>query len=254
MYPPVTPHVRRAIRRRYELVPYIYSMAIQASFQGVPPPMRWTGYGFEDDPNVWDAEKGLLQGTREDMDEARLYLPLGPETANGFLDTNYRNPSRPGLSSDAEVKALEAGQWVTVPAPLAEDIAVLARVGSAVPIAKAGTEAIDDDAWRGVEIYPPPGAIMPTQKSVWYEDDGISAYGGGPTCTVTLEYSADREAITVQIVVSTPGGWKPKWLERGVVAVVLPARETRPVRDGREKGAIREGNCRVFEVTFSASN
>ena len=257
MYPQVTPCVRRAVQRRYELVPYIYSMAVQASLHGAPPPMRWVGYGFEDDPMVWDTHRSMLKGTQqywfgdafliggvfsEAVDEVGLYLPVGPRTSHGFLDTNYSNG----------VKVMEAGQLITVCAPLEKNIAVLARVGSAVPIARPGTQAIDDDVWRGVEIFPPPVVEMPLQRSTWFEDDGISVPGN--LCTVTVEYSADVEGITVFIAVSTAAEWKPKWCERGVVAVVLPAGESRSVRDGRGVEVARaDGKCRAFEVAFKCS-
>uniref|UniRef100_A0A0B7JM87 alpha-glucosidase n=1 Tax=Bionectria ochroleuca TaxID=29856 RepID=A0A0B7JM87_BIOOC len=54
MYPAITPHVRKAIKRRYAIMPYIYSAALQ-SHKSALPPQRWTGWGYESDPNVGGA-------------------------------------------------------------------------------------------------------------------------------------------------------------------------------------------------------
>lgn len=59
MYPAVTPLVRAAIKRRYELIPYLYSLALNSHLTATPP-QRWVGWGYETDAEVWSPE--LLKG------------------------------------------------------------------------------------------------------------------------------------------------------------------------------------------------
>ncbi len=100
MYPEVTPIIRAAIKRRYELMPYIYSLALESHLTASPA-QRWVGWGYEDDPNVWTSE--LLRGEEQywlgdslliggvyesGLSEAKLYLPKTSSNACGFLDLN----------------------------------------------------------------------------------------------------------------------------------------------------------------------
>ncbi|KAK5241097.1 hypothetical protein LTR16_009769, partial [Cryomyces antarcticus] len=62
MYPEVTHIIRAAIKRRYELLPYIYSLALESHLTASPA-QRWVGWGYEDDPNVW--EDTLLRGEEQ---------------------------------------------------------------------------------------------------------------------------------------------------------------------------------------------
>lgn len=52
MYPEITPLVRDAIKRRYEILPYIYSLGLESHLTASPP-QRWIGWGYESDPEVW---------------------------------------------------------------------------------------------------------------------------------------------------------------------------------------------------------
>ncbi len=86
-YPAIAPLVRAAIRRRYELVPYTYSLSLKSHLTAVPP-QRWTGWGYEHDPVVWTrpllagdtqywfGDALLVAGVYEEgVDTARVYLP-----------------------------------------------------------------------------------------------------------------------------------------------------------------------------------
>jgi len=52
MFPEIIPIVRKLIKRRYELIPYIYSLALESHLTASPP-QRWTGWGYESDKEVW---------------------------------------------------------------------------------------------------------------------------------------------------------------------------------------------------------
>ncbi|TIC93692.1 Neutral alpha-glucosidase C [Colletotrichum higginsianum] len=265
MYPTATPIIRATIKRRYELVPYTYSQNLRAHHTAVPP-QRWTGWGYEADPEVWTKEikNGdtqywfgdalVIGGVYEPgADTARVYLPKkGDGSDFGFLNTN------------APYEHLEAGRWHTVLSPWYTSIPVLARVGAAVPVGRpldTTSRAETDpefpnqakDDWRGVEIFPPPalrgsaaaaaavggsdaesgandvkGVVF---KDSWYEDDGISREVAAEyKFTIRYEIVDGRISVEVKGAVTEGSreGWSPLWLEKGV-DVVLPVGEERSV-------------------------
>ncbi|CAG9938732.1 unnamed protein product, partial [Clonostachys rosea f. rosea IK726] len=104
MYPAITPHVRKAIKRRYAIMPYIYSAALQ-SHKSALPPQRWTGWGYESDPNVWAKRVGrdvqvLSAGETENPAELPLDdyrgveifpAPAGSGSGKWFENTWYED-------------------------------------------------------------------------------------------------------------------------------------------------------------------
>ncbi|WQF85263.1 Putative glycoside hydrolase family 31, galactose mutarotase-like domain superfamily [Colletotrichum destructivum] len=265
MYPTATPIIRATIKRRYELVPYTYSQNLRAHHTAVPP-QRWTGWGYEADPEVWTKEikngdtqywfgdAFVIGGVYEPgADTARVYLPKrGDGSDFGFLNTN------------APYEHLEAGRWHTVLSPWYTCIPVLARVGAAVPVGRpldTTSRAETDpefpnqakDDWRGVEIFPPPalrgsaaaaaavggsdaesgaddvkGVVF---EDSWYEDDGISREVAAEyKFSIRYEIVDGRISVEVKGVVTEGSreGWSPLWLEKGV-DVVLPVGEERSV-------------------------
>jgi alpha-glucosidase (family GH31 glycosyl hydrolase) len=63
MYPEVLPEIRKAICRRYELIPFLYGLGIQSHFTAIPA-QRWVGWGYESDPEVWSS-KALKAGDEQ---------------------------------------------------------------------------------------------------------------------------------------------------------------------------------------------
>lgn len=168
-YPESTGLVREAVKRRYELLPYIYSLSIKSHLTAVPP-QRWTGWGYENDENVWtkDVMAGdtqywlgdafLVAGVFEPgQKNVRVYLPSSdgsaknesgdaiqyssedatPTTRFGFVDTK----------AQSERSSFPSGGWQDIDATLnlnddqgdrlsPNHIPVLARIGSAVPVGK----------------------------------------------------------------------------------------------------------------------
>lgn len=168
-YPESTALVRAAVKRRYELLPYIYSLSIKSHLTAVPP-QRWTGWGYESDENVWTNEVMagdtqywlgdalVVAGVFEPgQKHAQVYLPSTvdssrnethdvvryssedgtPTTKFGFFDTKAQNgrafiPSGGWQQIDATLDMNEAQGKRLHP----NHIPVLARVGSAVPVGK----------------------------------------------------------------------------------------------------------------------
>lgn len=267
MYPSITPIIRTSIKRRYELIPYTYSLSLKSHLTAVPP-QKWTGWGYESDPEVWGKEitNGetqywlgdalLIAGVYEPgKTSARVYLPKNTEHSAldwGFLNTN------------APYQHLPSGQWHTVTSAWYDSIPVLAKCGTAVPVGKnrvttcrRGTQEDEDefpgmekDDWRGVEIFPPPKCFgrsvelssIPngsfTFENSWMEDDGISAQSKLDICTVRVAYtisSVPEDGIIVKVAVEKTKSWEPLWLAHGL-DVILPVGEERSVRS-IERGA-----------------
>ena len=91
------PCIRSAVARRYEIVPYTYSLALRFC-DGDSPPVRWPGWGFESDPMVWESLKShdstfwfgdalLIAGVYEQGKERVLvYLPRASEWDLGYYN------------------------------------------------------------------------------------------------------------------------------------------------------------------------
>ncbi|KAF2149563.1 glycoside hydrolase family 31 protein [Myriangium duriaei CBS 260.36] len=236
MYPEITPLVRKAIKRRYELMPYIYSLGLE-SHQFASPPQRWIGWGYEADPEVWSKrlKRGeeqywfgdalLVGGVYEPgVSEAEVYLPSKNDS-----DRGYKNLNPP-------YQYLASGQWTKISSPWKEHIPVLAKIGSAIPVGKSVVTRMpgdtdpafqnqEEDDYRGIEIYPPEGSTNGTTFSTsWYEDDGLAQKP--EIARFTVEYSSSEE--TVEVRLSARGGDKfaPSWRH---VHIILPHGDTRSV-------------------------
>lgn len=190
MYPSATPLIRTAIKRRYELIPYTYSLSL-LSHRTALPPQRWTGWGYETDKEVfskallagdtqyWFGDALLVAGVFEaGKNSAKVYLPTsespesGPNTDNKFSNLAATPTTQFGfLNTNAPYQHLSAGKWHEINSTWHSSIPVIARCGSAVPVGKNrhttsraetdpefSDEEKDDE--RSVEIFPPPRHAM----------------------------------------------------------------------------------------------
>jgi alpha-glucosidase (family GH31 glycosyl hydrolase) len=242
MYPEVTPLVRVAIKRRYELIPYLYSLALESHLTASPA-QRWVGWGYEDDRNVWAPEllggeeqywlgdSLLIGGVYEPgVSKARLYLPKkssrgqqGTMEFEGFINLNK------------PYQHLEPGQWVSLDADWRNSIPILAKVGGAVPVGRdVQTTSVGEnrnispnlpeDDYRGVEIFPPKGSSNGKKyHNTWYEDDGIASKPS--VARFILSYSCTQETVLVDLEMKL-GGYKPKWEQ---LSIILPVGDERVV-------------------------
>jgi alpha-glucosidase (family GH31 glycosyl hydrolase) len=209
MFPEITPLIRNAIKRRYEILPYLYSLSLESHLTASPP-QRWVGWGYESDPEVWSkrlklgedqfwfGDTILVGGVYEPgVTIANMYLPR--EGNNGF-DYGYVNMNAP-------YNYLASGQWVEIASQWRTSIPLLAKVGGAIPVGKsvatrvpgetdAPSAVLEEDDYRGVEIFPPRGSSHGKVFSfTWLEDDGMSLQ---PRISCfTLRYSSTDEGITV---------------------------------------------------------
>lgn len=250
MYPAITHLVRKAIKRRYALIPYVYSLMLE-SHSSATPPQRWTGWGYESDPEVWTAEvmEGetqywlgdalLIGGVYEvGVSKGRVYLPqaANAETDEGFMNTN------------APFQYLAAGQWVEVDAEWhGAGIPVLGRVGAAIPVGRdvqvlspGEKENVADlplDDYRAVEMFPPQGRSRNGQwhETTWQEDDGVSSVAKNKVSSYSFAYTATGASgeIKVKFARDESSGFEAPWK---TLVVILPSGDRRKVvsEDGKE--------------------
>ena len=202
LHPDALPAVREAIRLRYRLIPYLYSLMHEAHATGAAV-LRPTFLEFDDDP-----------GTAADCDELMVgpfllaapvvepgarsrtaYLPAGPEEWIGFDD---------GVVHPAGVRA-------TVEAPL-EHLPLFARAGAIVPATDpgAGFARLHDEPSRVLLVFP--GRGTGGSRFVLTEDDGRTA--GGPVTRVTCLLHWTPESVELSVAVE--GGYALPYDSMGV--------------------------------------
>lgn len=239
MYPEITPLIRKTIKRRYAMIPYIYSLALE-SHQKAIPPQRWTGWGYESDAEVWtqkitDGETQfwlgdalLVGGVFEPgASKVSLYLPKREtDHDEGFLNLN------------APYQRLAAGQWTTLDAEWhGAGIPVLAKIGTAIPVGrdvqvlspgeKTNPANLPLDDYRAVEIFPPLKSGEKTwHETVWYEDDGISPAGKNQISEYHIAYNAGDKEVRVRFSRKEDSGFHAPWKN---LTVILPVGDERLV-------------------------
>ncbi|KAF2791712.1 glycoside hydrolase family 31 protein [Melanomma pulvis-pyrius CBS 109.77] len=244
MYEETTPIVREIIKRRYELIPYLYSLALE-SHMSATPPQRWTGWGFESDPEVWN-NRVLTDGeTQYWLGDSLLvggvYEP-GISKAKVYLPKDIANPDLQYLDLNTPQSYYSAGQWIEIDSKWDESIPVLAKVGGLIPVGRpCQTLAVGDtsnpanlplDDYRAVEIFPPSGPSNGKEfTNTWYEDDGVSP-PPARVSTFTTKYTCDAQRVNVSFHEELHPGYLPAWSE---LVVVLPAGDKRAVTlNGKE--------------------
>ncbi|KAJ9616885.1 hypothetical protein H2200_000605 [Cladophialophora chaetospira] len=254
MYPEITPLIRKAIKRRYEIMPYIYSLGLESHLTANPP-QRWIGWGYESDPEVWT--KPLKSGEEQywfgdtllvggvyqpGVDTARMYLPR--RSGEGF-DHGYVN-----LNAPYEYQA--AGQWVTVSSPWRQSIPIFARIGGAIPVGKSvqtrlpgdtklECKTLPEDDYRGIEIFPPKGTSNGRSfTTTWYEDDGLSLRPN--ISKFAISYSSTEEKVVVSFTSDQGNGFIPPWRE---VEFILPHGDQRYIESasGANTECVEPGAC-----------
>lgn len=238
MHPTITHLVRKTIKRRYALIPYIYSSMLE-SHQSATPPQRWIGWGYEADAEVWkkplsDGETQywlgdalLVGGVFESgVRVAKMYLPTGSGCDDGFVNIN------------PPYEYYEAGRWVDIDAEWhGAGIPVLAKVGSAIPIGrdvqvlspgeKENVAGLPLDDYRAVEIFPPQGDAKGKSYTVtWYEDDGVSVVTKNKVSSYTIAYTSSSNEVSVAFSRDESSGFTTPWK---TLVVVLPAGDARKV-------------------------
>ncbi|KAK6440880.1 hypothetical protein LTR95_002897 [Oleoguttula sp. CCFEE 5521] len=251
MYPDILPEIRKAIKRRYETLPYLYDLMLQSHRTAVPP-MRWVGWGYENDAEVWSS-KVLREGEGQFWlgDSLMIGSVFTPEAESVDVYLPRRDEDDAYLNTNAPYQYLAAGHWAAINAPLLGSIPVIARVGGAVIVGKPlqtvapgdlmNEANLPEDDYRGIEIFP---RKVDNRRQdglpdvyTWLEDDGISiaSVADAAVATCRFEYASGEEQIRVKFAVGTKD-FTPPWVKNGLW-IILPVGEQRAVEP--QGGAIR---------------
>jgi alpha-D-xyloside xylohydrolase len=167
----------RYLKLRYQLLPYIYSLAADVSFRAGTM-LRMLAFDF-DDPKTWAVSDQFMLGralmvcpVSEPMyygkDETRdVYLPLG----RGWYDFYTR-------------AYYEGGQTIHAAAPL-DIIPVFVPCGSILPMCEAATSTAEAD-FSNIHLYIYEGADV---SFMFYDDAGDSYdYEQGLCATIPIDW------------------------------------------------------------------
>jgi alpha-glucosidase len=214
LHPSALPAIRDAIRLRYRLMPYLYSIYREAAVDGRPM-LRPLFYAFEDDARAFDDTDAFMLGpallavpvVEPGQRRVRAYLP---RAAGGWIDfwTGER---------------YAGGRDVDLDAPLAR-VPLLARAGAIVPATDTTDfSRLHDEASRQLRIFPATSAM--TTRFALYEDDGATLrYAAGDFATIAIELATTPH--TIALTARKLGRYALPY-ER--VRVVLPKGEAREV-------------------------
>ena len=214
MHAAVTETIRDAIRLRYTLMPYFYTLLWQASEEDEPI-LRPTFLDHEHDPHTFEENDEFLLGreilvasvVEQGARKREVWLPVN---GTGWCDwyTGHWH---------------EGGQTITLDAPL-ERLPLLVRGGAAIPTGechKLNDPSLDNR--RELQIFAAPSG---TSSGVLFEDDGIShEWKSGNSLAIrwTLEYDQDF----IDLEVSRTGSFRPAWEQ---LEVSLKASDGRALR------------------------
>jgi alpha-glucosidase len=247
------PTLRRAIRARYRLLPYLYHLSLASSQQGEPL-ARPLVYDFSHDAHV----RTTLDRSFHDAEEVRIGpdcdwmlgsgLLVAPVTRAGATSRQVYLPTQqPAAANQAAWFSWTTDSWypggtvATVPSSCNDALApTLQRRGHGIPLlatlparSSADLAAMAEGGGRCILMSLPLASEEAPAECVasWLEDDGESLAQVATTwkVTVRLEASVASGRITGEATASASAGSKAFTLPFSRCLVVLPASETRPV-------------------------
>jgi alpha-glucosidase len=204
--------IRDAIRLRYRLMPYLYTLLWRAAEHGEPW-LRPTFFDFETDPRTFDDCDDFMCGSQllvasiveRGMRSRDVYLPSGPACWHAFDGSARYTP----------------GAVARVDAPL-ERILVFCPAGAMLPTTDTDDcSRLTDEPSRALRVFPAPGDGRSTFEL--YEDDGLSLrHRNGAFTVVSFEMTTTADAV--RIVARATGGYP---LPYRSIRVAVPATEAR---------------------------
>jgi len=191
------PILEKYLRLRYDLMPYIYSLAYSTNQTGAPY-MRALFMDFPSDPHAAEIGNEYMFGpaflvapiTEQGQTTKSVYLPAGTAWYNYWTNERF-----------------EGGQRIQVSAPI-DTIPLFVKAGSIVPLGSAIESTHDKQGIAHVKVYP--GA---DGDFTLYSDDGQTyAYEKGEFKTTHLHWNNAAKSLEQ----SGPKAWSGD----GIVEVV----------------------------------
>ncbi|HTW60548.1 MAG TPA: TIM-barrel domain-containing protein [Terracidiphilus sp.] len=175
------PILEKYLRLRYQLLPYIYSLAYRTWLTGAPF-MRALPLDFPNDPRVADLSDEYMFGpaflvapvTDQGSTSRQVYLPAGTDWYNYWTNERVRG-----------------GQTITVSAPI-DTIPLFVRAGSIVPLGTRIESTHDPQSIAQVRVYPGADASF-----TLFNDDGTTyAYEKGAGSLTELHWDDAAHRFT----------------------------------------------------------
>lgn len=209
LHPHAVPMVRDAIRLRYRLMPYLYTLMHEASATGTPPLLP-TFAVFDNDPATRADCDDLMFGpfvlaapvVEPGARVRTVYLPYGPECWYEFWSGEQ----------------LQSGTTVKLAAPL-DRLPLVVAAGAILPM----TDSINfrhthDEPTRCVRVFPGPGTG--SSQFTLVEDDGISHHSAATRVVLDMSWTPTE----VTLAAATDGNHALPYTHIGVS---LPSGDTR---------------------------
>jgi alpha-D-xyloside xylohydrolase len=173
------PILSKYLRLRYQLLPYIYSLAYQTHLTGAPY-MRGLFMDFPNDPKVTDLRDEYMFGpaflvapvTEQGATSRKVYLPVGTDWYNYWTQ-----------------EKVHGGQTIEVSAPI-DVLPLFVRAGSIVTVGEPIDSTAQEQKLAKVQVYAGADADF-----TLYDDDGMTyAYenGAGKVTRLHWDDSAGR--------------------------------------------------------------
>lgn len=213
LHPEALPAIRSTIRLRYRLIPYLYSLLVDA-VRRHRPVIAPTFLNFEHDPVCFEENDELMCGP---------FLLAAPVVAPGVRARRLHLPAGPSCWYDFySGEMLEAGAEAVLAAPL-ERLPLLVAAGGILPLSGSDEDfsQLHDEPSRLVLIFP--GAGRGESRFVLCDDDGIAADPEPRRMRFTLSWTESE----IELIAMGEGGAAPG---RDHIAVALRGAETRTLR------------------------
>ncbi|GAA5125033.1 DUF4968 domain-containing protein [Luteolibacter yonseiensis] len=198
----VQENLRRSLKTRYRLFPYIYTTAWQGTSQGIPM-MRAMALEHSENPESWTKDRQYYFGD---------WLLVAPALATTATEVSVWLPEGTWYDFFNPTVTHAGGQTITVKATL-DQIPVFVKEGAIIPtgpeISHSDEKPLDP---LTLELYP---GSKPTQYSL-YEDDGITrdymlkdAYS---LTGFTSDWPRENSLVFTKAAVKTgnPAAYKPR--------------------------------------------
>ena len=185
---------------RYQLIPYLYSLAHEAHQTGLPV-LRPMVLEYQDDPATHALDRQYLLGPsilvvpvlEAGAQSVRVYLPRGT-WYNYWTDTAY-----------------EGGRWLAVPTQL-DCLPLFVKAGSILPLGPIQQHTGEQAAEHGgpdeltLRVYPLTLPDPARASTVLYEDGGATAfaYDDGTMTVVPSDGAPQARTYTVEVVGRDP--------------------------------------------------
>jgi len=175
------PILEKYLKLRYQLLPYIYSLA-HNTYQTGAPYMRPLFMDFPGDPKVADVRDEYMFGpaflvapvTEQGATKRMVYLPAGADWFNYWTNERVRG-----------------GQWIQADAPI-DTLPLFVRAGSILPLGDAIENTTEVQKIARLRVYPGADA-----EFALYEDDGKTyAYEKGDSRITRLHWSDASQKLS----------------------------------------------------------